>query len=197
MYFCCLLRLILLVKKQRLWHTECDWLSAQRGLFFNSSLVLLTFIHEEVLFSGNQRASQLHWFTALFYGQNEQCVIWEEFEGRGMAASICGVRGGPLISVSEPPTPAELDRGNTVKWEEKRGLLYSSREPVLMAQSFYEGLRIRVGVFLNVWLVGRKQSGTDWSLSDLNWRLSRLCSAYAFFFVCLFCIIHAEQTLQV
>lgn len=78
-----------------------------------------------------------------------------------MAASICEIRGGSLISVPPPPPQAELDRGNTVKWEEKRGLLHSSREPVLMAQSFYEGLRISVGVFLGVWLVGREQNLAD------------------------------------
>ena len=66
-----------------------------------------------------------------------------------MAVSICGVRGGSLISVSEPPlVKAEMDRENTVKWAEERGLLYSSREPVLMAPIFYEGLRIRLGGFL-------------------------------------------------
>lgn len=42
--------------------------------------------------------------------------------GLVVAVSICAVRGGSLISFSEPPcTTAEMGRENTVKWEEERG----------------------------------------------------------------------------
>lgn len=83
-----------------------------------------------------------------------------------------------------------MDRGNAVKWEEERGLLYSSGEPVLMAQSFYEGLRIRVGVFLYAWLVCREQNGTDVTVFGF-------ISGWIFWFVCfvMFCIKHNKVSL--
>lgn len=58
-----------------------------------------------------------------------------------MAASIWRVRGGSLISVSEPPRNGRDGQRKYSKIEEERGLLYSSREPVLMAQGFYEGFK--------------------------------------------------------
>lgn len=140
------------------------------------------------------------------------CGIWEEFHGRGMAVSICEIRGGSIISVTEhPPTTTSphlshthtvWNRGDTVKWEEKKGLLHSSREPVLIAQSFYEGLRISVGVFLGVWLVGKEQNLADktiwfelWNTGIWNSQLmrnARLCSlcicivVFPFFFPFIF-----------
>lgn len=72
---------------------------------------------------------------------------------------------GSLISVSEPPTPQQRWTEETVKWEEERGLLYSSTEPGLMALSFYEDQ-------------GECVSGFEWHISfSILTLISLLCCA--------------------
>lgn len=159
-----------------------------------SHCVLFPFYSASQLFLNSHSAPQVYSSTLW---TRVVCVIWEEFQGRGFAASICAIRGGSLISVAEaprthPPTLHSRDgQREYCKMGIKEGAITFQHRAVLMVQSVYEGWRISVGVFLGYWLVAENSllltkqselnSGWKMELRDIHSKMVVSFYCYSFF----------------
>lgn len=125
-----------------------------------------------------------------------------------MAASICEIRGGSLISVSEhpPPPPGRVGQRKYCKMGRKEGAVTLQQRACFDGSEFLRGLKDQCGCISGC-LIGGQRTESCWH-NDLIWTRAGMWSSanthesaqFALFwclFVCfLLCIMHTDVSLD-